>query len=220
MPVVVPSHESIGCERVAEEFLREVGAGDLPNAIELARSAGLNPLPGDVERAELASDGTLLYRADARHSDQQRWVAHQLAGWLLRRASLDDAFEPSIYTGAALLLPRARFEREIEQAEWNVRALRQTYEHAAVRTIAHRIVSLREAAVTWFEHGRSVWRFVSPGVVATLEEPSRFEQHLAEISLESDEVLHPEKRVWAFPLNRNFGSTLLVCDAERLIERL
>ena len=210
----------MGCERVAEGFLRDVGAGDSPNAIDLARSAGLTPLPGDVARAGLLADGTLPYRADARHSDQQRWVAHQLAGWLLRRANLTDSFEATVQTGAALLLPRERFERELEQAEWNVRELRKVYEHAAVRTIAHRIVTVQEAAVTWFEQGHSVWRFVSPSIVGRMDEPCRFEQHLAQISLESDEVLHPEPRVWAFPLNRNFGSTLLVCDARRLLERL
>lgn len=161
-----------------------------------------------------------MYRADARHSDQQRWVAYQLAGWLLRRANLADSFSLAVDTSAALLLPRERFEREIDRVEWNVRELRQIYDHAALRTIAHRIVCLREAAVTWFEGGRSIWRFVSPSVLGTLEEPSRFEQHLAEISLESDVVLHPETRVWAFPLNRKFGSTLLVCDARRLLERL
>lgn len=207
-------------EQVAERFLERVGAGASPDAMELARRAGLVPLPGDVRRAELGIDGVLSYRADARPRDQQRWVSFQLAGHLLRLHDLDDSREATYQTAAALLLPREPFVRDAAEAGWNIRELRALYPNASIRTMAYRIVTLQPAALTWFDHGRRQWRSVHPAVRSRLAETTRYEQHLAEISLESDEVLNPEKRVWAFPLHRRLGMTMLLCDAERLLAKL
>jgi hypothetical protein len=63
------------------------------------------------------------------------------------------------------------------------------------------------------------WRSVPPTLQGEIASPTRFEQHLAEIALETDTVLHPAARIWAFPLNRNLGSVLVVCEAHEVLER-
>jgi hypothetical protein len=196
-----------------------VGAGPSPDAIDLARRAGLQPAPSDVDRSTLAEDGSLLYRADARHIDQQRWVAQHLAGWLLRQQQLDDSPELIADTAAALLLPRDKFLRDAEETSWNLRALQPLYPNASMGTLALRIASLQEAVVTWFDRGTARWRSVAPAFSSELATPTRFEQNLAAIALETDTVLHPAPRVWAFPLNRKLGTALLVCDAQDLLAR-
>jgi hypothetical protein len=206
-------------EAVAEEFLRSVGADNSPDALTLAHEAGLNPTAGAVERAEIGSDGTLVYRGDALAVDQQRWVSMELAGWLLRQQRLDDSQEPRSYTAAALLLPREGFMRYAELTGWNLRELQVLYPNASMGTMALRIAMLHEAVVTWFDHGETRWRAVAPAYRSELYEPTRFEQHLAAIALETDTILSPARRVWAFPLNRQVGAALVVCDAKELFSR-
>jgi hypothetical protein len=206
-------------ERAAEALLARAGAGSAPDAIELARRMGLAPRPGPVQRAALTDQGTLTYRADARATDQQRWVSNVLAEWWLRQSHLEPTPERVAYTAAALLLPRDAFMRAVEQNGWNVRELQTLYPNVSIGTIAVRIAMVHDAVVTWFDHGRVRWRSTAPEGRSDLVSPSRFEQHLAEIALESDTVLHPEPRMWAFPLNRKVGAVLLVCDARDLAAR-
>lgn len=202
-------------ERVAGTFLQEVGAGPRPDAFELAKLAGLQLCAAEVARASIGSDGTLTYPVAGRPATQQRAVVMTLAGMLLEREAPSPSRELVANTAAALMLPREEFERASALTDWNLRALQELYPNASMAMVAARIAMLHDAVVTWFDRDGIRWRSLAQD---GLEKPTRFECYLAEIARETDTVLHPERRVWAFPLRRSLG-VVLVCETKALLAR-
>jgi hypothetical protein len=196
-------------------------SGPPVNAFEIAEVCGLKLVPSLERRSSLSPQGELRYPTSEYRVRQQGIVAHQMGHWTLRWLGEKDSDRGAHWVAGALMLPKLHFDRDLWTTSWDLRELRAKHLNVSAEMIARRIVQLRDAVVTIFDHGRVKVRVASPWLGGQFKRLSRFERNLAEICFETEEVLRAGELLWAFPIvEGGHRYVVLVCEAAQLSLRL
>lgn len=175
-------------EGVAGGVLAATGCDDPPrDAWVLASAFGVDVRPR-VGPARLVGD-TIFVDLRGRESRQQWQIAHELGHWALRHAGEHDSERAADYVGAALLLPRHRFQRDMVVASWDLAALRDMYPHVPWSVLARRVTHLTDAVTTVWDQGSCSARYESPWRGRPRFVPTEEEAALADACLASGEVI-------------------------------
>jgi Zn-dependent peptidase ImmA (M78 family) len=151
---------------------------------------------------------------------QHGLVAHELGHWALRRAGELDTEQAASYVGAALLLPRRQFLRDLSTTRWDLRELRAKHVHCSAELMARRIVAVRDAVVSIWDGGRLKTRLASPWLPESYRRMSRFERELAAEVLATGETIEAGQLVWGFAVFDGVHRRVItVCEAEQLALR-
>ncbi len=165
-------------EAAALALRREFCLSDPPvDAFEIAEVCGLKVVPSLQRRASLSPQAELQYPTSEYRVRQQSIVAHQLGHWTLRWSGNDDSIKGAYWVTGALMLPKLHFDRDLRTTSWDLRVLRAKHLNVSVEMIARRIVQLRDAVVTVFDHGRVKARVASPWLRGQFKRLSRFERN-------------------------------------------
>jgi hypothetical protein len=170
------------------------------DAFEIAEVCGLRLVPSSERRSSLSPQGELRYPISECRVRQQSIVAYQMGHWTLHWSGNNDSIQGAHWVAGALMLPKLHFDRDLRTTSWDLRELRAKHLNVSVEMIARRIVQLRDAVVTIFDHGRVKARVASPWLGGQFKRLSRFELNLAEICFETEEVLRTGELLWAFPV--------------------
>lgn len=205
-------------EGAAIALLERAGEPDPPiSAVAIAKTLGYrvyaSPLPG----ARLC--GTTIEVCGGYRKERQHFhVAHELAHVALRTAGEEDSESAADYVGAAIMLPRRAFDRDLKESAWDMRELRAKHVNCSAEVIARRIVTMRDAAVCIFDNGKLKTRVFSPWLSDGFRRISSFEKDLAERVLESGETEKAGELLWGFPVFSDDGwrRVITVCEAEQL----
>lgn len=189
------------------------------NAIALAELLGVEVRFTGGERAQLQGD-TIYVSSRSRHVRQQGLIAHELGHWALAYSGEPDSEEAAAYVGAALMLPRAHFDRDLKRTAWDLRELQAKHIHCSAEMIARRIASMRDACVTIWDQGRLKARIPSPWLPEPYRRISAFERELAAQVLESGETIKVDELVWGFPVFSGWHKRVItVAEAQQLALR-
>jgi hypothetical protein len=207
-------------EGVALGLSRELGDPDPPiSAFGLAALCGLRVVAGTRGSARLV-DSYIEVDTTVRPERQHGLVAHELGHWALRRAGEVDTEQAASYVGAALLLPRRQFMRDLSATRWDLRALRAKHVNCSAELIARRIVTVRDAVVSVWDNGKLKTRLASPWLPDGLRRMSRFERELAAQVLATGETVEAGALVWGFAVFDGIHHRVItVCEAEQLALR-
>jgi hypothetical protein len=207
-------------EGVARAVHDATGVGAPVSAFQLAAACDLVCLPGRRSRTCLKGD-VVRYDASARPVRQHGLIAHEVAHFVLRMHGESDGESAADYTAGALLLPRARYDRDLRETAWDLRELQRRHPHASAEMCARRITQLREAVVTVLDQGKVRARVGSPWMPAPSARMTRVERELADAALESGEVQKANDLLAAYPLfEGDYRRVIVVAEAEQLSLRL
>lgn len=217
-----------GYEGVARSVHEETGIGPPVDAFELAGACGLTVVAG--ARGEARLDGDVLsYDATARPVRQHGQIAHETAHYVLRlygesHEAFDDGADPEAaarYTAGALLLPRARFDRDLLETAWDLRELQRRHPNASAEMIARRLTQLREAVATVLDNGRVRDRIRSPWMPEPSKRMTSLERELADAALETGEMQSAGNLLAAYPFfDGHWRRVIVVAEARQLSLRL
>lgn len=207
-------------ESVALDVLEELGRPDPPmNAFSLANALGIKVVASNVRSASLAGN-VIFVSTHARDVRQHGLIAHELGHWALIQADQPDTEVAASYVGAALMLPRTHFDRDLHATSWDLRELRAKHVHCSAELIARRIVALRDAVVSIWDNGRLKTRIASPWLPEGYRRISTFELELAERVLEDGDTVQAGKLAWGFAVfSESWRRVITVCEAEQLALR-
>jgi hypothetical protein len=207
-------------EGLARAVHDETGIGAPVSAFELAAACDLVCLPGPRSAACLQDD-VVRYDASARPVRQHGLIAHEVAHFVLRMHREPDGESAADYTAGALLLPRARFDRDLRETGWDLPSLQRRHPHASAEMCARRLTQLRDAVVTVLDQGKVRARVRSPWMPAPPARMTRVERELADAALESGETQKANDLLAAYPLfEGSYRRVIVVAEAEQLSLRL
>lgn len=163
-------------EGIARDVLEETGADDGPqDAFVLARLFGVTVRASGGCLGRLDGDDAFI-SLRPRHERQHGALAHELGHWCLRRAQQENGERGASYLAGALMLPRARFVRDLRATGWDLFELKSLHPNASHEMIARRIAQVRPARIAIIDgrrvrvagvrhaHGdRREYRIESPG---------------------------------------------------------
>lgn len=210
------SAEVLAWEGAARAFHDATGISAPVDAFRLARCAGLVCLPG--ERGTASLDGEVLrYDAQARPVRQHGLVAHEVAHRVLRLYGEADTEPAANYTAGALMVPRARFDRDLRETAWDLFELRRRHPNASAEMLARRITQLRDAVVSVLDEGRVRARVASPWAPAPSSKLTPLERELADAALAGGNVQRENELLAAYPLlDGQHRRVIVVAEAEQL----
>jgi len=188
-------------------------------AFELAAACGLVCVPGG-RGASLVGD-VVSYDASARPVRQHGLVAHEVAHYVLRLHGEPDDEASANCTAGALMLPRARYDRDLRETAWDLRELQRRHPNASAELCARRITELRDAVVTVIDQGKVRVRVRSPWMPAAPLRLTALERELAGAALETGEVQVGGNLLAAYPfIEGNWRRVIVVAEAAQLSLRL
>jgi hypothetical protein len=139
-------------EELAARALEEADLGAPVDPDVLAHRLGLRVLDGGPTcTGVLLPDGTVLVNDAERPERRAFTIAHEIAHCVLRSAGLEDDEPSANYLGAALLLPKDDFERDLRRCGWDLLHLRARHRLASFEALARRICALRDARMFVFD---------------------------------------------------------------------
>lgn len=206
-------------EGVAAGLLEAIGAEDPPqDARELAVCCGLALRPSRAATASYDPALQLIrYPVKARPQRQQGLIAHELGHWALDWADEPDSEQGANYVAGALMLPRRAFDRDLTETEWDLEQLRAKHTNCSAEMIARRLVELRDAVATIWDHGRVKARVASPWLGDTFARVTQVERDLADAALGEERVQRGDGLLWAWPLIDGLHRrVVVVAEAEQL----
>lgn len=204
-------------EGVAADALEATGCDDAyVDAFELADCCGLRVVRAYAARARLHGR-TVYVDTTARIVRQHGLVAHEVGHFLLLRAREDNTERGANYLSGALMLPRRRFDRDLGTT-WNPLELQQKHPYASCEMIARRIVALRDAVATIWDHGRLTRRIASPRVNGlTGRRPTPVEQMVADRVYDTGAAVYLDDLVFGIPIfDGRWRRVIVIAEAEQL----
>lgn len=209
------SEQVLAWEGAARAVHDETGVSAPVDAFQLARAVGLVCMPGP--RGTAALDGDLVrYDASARPVRQHGLIAHEVAHRVLQLHGEADTEPAANYTAGALMLPRARFDRDLRRT-WDLRELRAAHPNASAEMIARRITQVRDAVVTVLDQGRLRARVASPWAGAPSARLTPLERELADAALASGDVKRESEMLAAYPFfDGEHRRVIVIADAQQL----
>jgi hypothetical protein len=209
------SEQVLAWEGAARAVHDETGVDAPVDAFQLARAVGLVCMPGP--RGTAALDGDLLrYDAQARPVRQHGLVAHEVAHRVLRLYGEADTEPAANYTAGALMLPRARFDRDLRRT-WDLYTLRREHPNASAEMVARRITQLRDAVVSVLDQGRLRVRVASPWAAQPSQRLTPLERELADAALAGGNLQRESELLAAYPFfDGDHRRVIVVADAQQL----
>lgn len=212
-------------EGIAADVLSSTGCDEAPvSALELAEQCGLGVVrTPQVRRGNLVLEESRIEINPRLEGPRLHGtVAHEVGHWALDRARVPNEEDGARYLAGAFLLPRAIFLRDLQRTEWSLVRLRELHPNASAEMIARRLVQLRDAVASIWDHGKCTARVASPWL--TVERVGRrtsaLERALADRALETGEVQRPADLVWAVPVFAGgHRRVIVIAEAEQLALR-
>ncbi len=202
-------------EAVARAAHEATGIDAPVSAFDLAAAYGLVCLPRRRSGALLDGD-VVRYDSSARPVRQHGLVAHEVAHHLLRLHSEPDSEVAAGYTAGALLLPRARFDRDLRRT-WDLFHLGRLHPNASAEMIARRITQLRDAVVSVLDQGRLRARVASPWAATPSPRLTPLERELADAALAGGNMQRENDLLAAYPFfDGVHRRVIVVADAQQL----
>ncbi len=212
------------CEGVARSAHDETGIGAPVSAFDLAAAYGLVCVPD--RRANAVLDGDVIrFDATARLVRQHGLIAHEVAHYLLRLREADIASVEqegleefaANYTAGALMLPPARFDKDLRDTAWDLEQLRARHPNASAEMIARRITQRRDAVISVLDRGRLRVRVASPWLEQPRPRLTPIERDLADAALETGEAQRANDLLSAWPLFDGLHRrVIVVAEAQQL----
>jgi hypothetical protein len=186
-------------EGIARDLLERSGADDPPvDALVVADCWGFAVLQATGAIPSIDPVGRVIrVNLDQRAQRVQMDVAHELGHFGQQRAGVPDLEEGARYIGGAILLPRARFDRDLASTAWSITKLREMHSNVSATAIAVRITQLRDATCAIIDpRGRKApWHIASPW----LHDPrierrrvTRWQRELASRAYAAGEEVHDD----------------------------
>lgn len=202
-------------EAVARAAHEATGIGAPVSAFDLAAAYGLVSLPRCRSGAMLDGD-VVRFDGTARPSRQHGLIAHEVAHYLLRRQAEPDPEPAANYTAGALMLPRARFDRDLRRS-WDLLELRRLHHNASAEMLARRITQLRDAVVSVLDQGKLRARVASPWAPMPSPRLTPLERELADAALAGGNVQRESELLAAYPFfDGPHRRVIVVAEAEQL----
>lgn len=167
-------------ERVAEITRRTADLSDVASAAEIAEALGVyvhvtETLPEQVRGFCMPGTDLVVVRPDPSVGRFNQAIAHELAHLVIGDEAGENLEPACQRCGAALLLPREAFLRDVWALKWDLVALFHRWRYCSMESVASRISDLQPGSVA------TAWRNVEPkwrrGAVD--------DQELAELELEA-----------------------------------
>lgn len=145
----------IELEGLADSVHDDLGM-DSSDAFAIAEYLGLRCLPWAKSYAEI-SGGVIRHPIPpkTRETRMHGLVAHEAAHALMREEGMAWRCEPSArYLAGALMLPRARFRRDMARADYDLEALRGLHPNASAEMIVVRMTQLSPVTAWVWDNGK------------------------------------------------------------------
>lgn len=148
-------HPTEDLEGISLRIHDELGV-EPPNAFAIAEQLGIEVRCWSKPHGRRQGDVIWCPRPlKVRETRRHGIVAHELAHWLLDAFGLDARCEPSArYLAGALMLPRARFLRDMERVDYDLEALRELHPNASAEMIVVRMTQLSSATAWVWDNGK------------------------------------------------------------------
>jgi hypothetical protein len=211
-------HDQVGAwEAAALDVLEQLGRPPAPiDSLLLTLSVGLELAPTTTPAAMLVGRHVMLWPGFSPR--QIRWnAAHELGHWALMQRGIADPELAADGVGRALVLPQYAFDPDV--AGWHVGELQRVHHLCSLEVIARRVLSLRDACLSIWRHGKCIRRHCSGAVPASLSRVTRFEALLAGAARRRGGVVLAAPGLVGFVDDEHPTRVITLCSTEELARR-